>query len=163
MIFTPHTTLNCVICCYNTLQICRVHLLFILQLMASYWPVPWPTHPPKCSGCLLLAKEWHSLVSHVTCSHLDCCTVQAWWLQGCQLLWHMAFNWLVLQGVWLADLDKEWETHRLLRILGNLQCIMGLCDQCEFPKFPKGHLQSPSASLMAGKWPAIRAGQGTVK
>ena len=72
---------------------------------------------------------------------LDCFTVLACWLQGCQrgmrhALWLAGFTLL-----WLAGLNIHWGRPHLQWILGNLQCIMGSCNMWKFPPFFKGHWQ----------------------
>ena len=50
-------------------------------------------------------------------------------------VWNMTSYWLFLSALWLADLNRDWETPWHQCILGDLQCIMGSRGRWEFPSF----------------------------
>ena len=93
-----------------------------------------------------LLKHWSYVFLALTHRYdIDCCSVLAWWWQGCQCG--------MRHGLWLADVTfcvigcskskHSFGIPQLQWILGNLQCIYGLISRVrEFPWFLKNNWQS---------------------
>ena len=63
---------------------------------------------------------------------------------------------MVLQAMWLPDLNIDRDTPAVHLILGNMQYIVGFVDQWEFSLLFKGHWQSYCTALMTDCLPGVR-------